>query len=87
MNSRIRVLQEQLVCLYPAAFSRPPPKHNKGKLSTKGLGRTAPDPTQQISLPNGTIVPLGKGKNTGISDTSLQYNECECRGCRSGGRV
>ncbi|XP_060772355.1 poly [ADP-ribose] polymerase 1 [Neoarius graeffei] len=46
----------------------------KGKHSVKGLGRTAPDPGATVSL-NGVDVPLGKGINTNIDDTSLLYNE------------
>uniref|UniRef100_A0A672QQN9 Poly [ADP-ribose] polymerase n=1 Tax=Sinocyclocheilus grahami TaxID=75366 RepID=A0A672QQN9_SINGR len=46
----------------------------KGKHSVKGLGRTAPDPRAAVSL-NGVDVPLGKGINTNIEDTSLLYNE------------
>uniref|UniRef100_A0A671N0C0 Poly [ADP-ribose] polymerase n=1 Tax=Sinocyclocheilus anshuiensis TaxID=1608454 RepID=A0A671N0C0_9TELE len=40
----------------------------------EGLGRTAPDPRAAVSL-NGVDVPLGKGINTNIEDTSLLYNE------------
>ncbi|KAK2864320.1 hypothetical protein Q7C36_003474 [Tachysurus vachellii] len=46
----------------------------KGKHSVKGLGRTAPDPSATVSF-NGVDVPLGKGANTNIDDTSLLYNE------------
>ncbi|XP_067274128.1 poly [ADP-ribose] polymerase 1 [Pseudorasbora parva] len=46
----------------------------KGKHSVKGLGRTAPDPRATVSL-NGVDIPLGKGINTNIDDTSLLYNE------------
>uniref|UniRef100_A0A6P8QEZ4 Poly [ADP-ribose] polymerase n=1 Tax=Geotrypetes seraphini TaxID=260995 RepID=A0A6P8QEZ4_GEOSA len=46
----------------------------KGKHSVKGLGRTAPDPAASITL-NGVEVPLGKGVDTCISNTSLLYNE------------
>uniref|UniRef100_A0A3B5L854 Poly [ADP-ribose] polymerase n=1 Tax=Xiphophorus couchianus TaxID=32473 RepID=A0A3B5L854_9TELE len=46
----------------------------KGKHSVKGLGRTAPDPNASTTL-NGVQVPLGKGVNTNIDDTSLLYNE------------
>ncbi|XP_043962517.1 poly [ADP-ribose] polymerase 1 [Gambusia affinis] len=46
----------------------------KGKHSVKGLGRTAPDPNASATL-NGVQVPLGKGVNTNIDDTSLLYNE------------
>ncbi|KAM9435896.1 poly [ADP-ribose] polymerase 1 [Clarias gariepinus] len=46
----------------------------KGKHSVKGLGKTAPEPSATVSL-NGVDVPLGKGVNTNIDDTSLLYNE------------
>lgn len=46
----------------------------KGKHSVKGVGRTAPDPNATVSL-EGVQVPLGKGANTNIEDTSLLYNE------------
>lgn len=39
-----------------------------------GLGRTAPDPSATVTL-EGVQVPLGKGVNTNIDDTSLLYNE------------
>lgn len=39
-----------------------------------GLGRTAPDPGATVSF-KGVDVPLGKGANTNIDDTSLLYNE------------
>ncbi|KAJ8270512.1 hypothetical protein GJAV_G00115780 [Gymnothorax javanicus] len=46
----------------------------KGKQSVKGLGRTAPDPNATVTL-DGVQVPLGKGMNTNVEDTSLLYNE------------
>uniref|UniRef100_A0A3Q3ILG7 Poly [ADP-ribose] polymerase n=1 Tax=Monopterus albus TaxID=43700 RepID=A0A3Q3ILG7_MONAL len=46
----------------------------KGTHSVKGLGRTAPDPSAIVTL-DGVQVPLGKGVNTNIDDTSLLYNE------------
>jgi len=46
-----------------------------GKQSCKGLGRTAPDPSQDLTLKDGTIVPLGNGVESGAKDTSLLYNE------------
>ncbi|XP_036406420.1 poly [ADP-ribose] polymerase 1 isoform X2 [Megalops cyprinoides] len=46
----------------------------KGKHSVKGLGRTAPDPSATVML-DGVQVPLGRGTNTNIDDTSLLYNE------------
>lgn len=39
-----------------------------------GVGRTAPDPGATATL-DGVQVPLGKGSNTNIDDTSLLYNE------------
>ncbi|XP_061610330.1 poly [ADP-ribose] polymerase 1 [Phyllopteryx taeniolatus] len=46
----------------------------KGKHSVKGLGRTAPQSSATTTL-DGVEVPLGKGANTDIDDTSLLYNE------------
>ncbi|CAL0316465.1 unnamed protein product [Lupinus luteus] len=47
----------------------------KGKLSTKGVGGTAPDFLEAQALEDGLIVPLGKPKsNSGIKG-SLLYNE------------
>ncbi|XP_061668275.1 poly [ADP-ribose] polymerase 1 [Syngnathoides biaculeatus] len=46
----------------------------KGKHSVKGLGRTAPESSATTTL-DGVEVPLGKGANTNIDDTSLLYNE------------
>ena len=40
-----------------------------------GCGRTGPDPTADITLEDGTIVPVGKGTNTSVANTSLLYNE------------
>ncbi|XP_064103766.1 poly [ADP-ribose] polymerase 1-like [Macrobrachium nipponense] len=47
----------------------------KGKHSTKGVGRTHPDPSETIKLEDGVEVPLGKGVNADVSRTSLLYNE------------
>lgn len=46
-----------------------------GCLSTLGLGRTAPDPAGAEIILDGVKVPKGISKDSGISDTSLQYNE------------
>ncbi|XP_051881055.1 poly [ADP-ribose] polymerase 1 isoform X2 [Pristis pectinata] len=46
----------------------------KGKHSVKGVGKTAPDPSATIKL-DGVEVPLGKGVQTSVSDSSLLYNE------------
>lgn len=39
-----------------------------------GLGSTAPDPSATVSL-DGIDVPLGNGMPSGVSNTSLLYNE------------
>ncbi|PRP83966.1 hypothetical protein PROFUN_08650 [Planoprotostelium fungivorum] len=43
--------------------------------SCMGVGQYTPDPTDQEELDDGTIVPCGKPKHTGIHDTALLYNE------------
>ena len=50
----------------------------KGRHSTKGLGRTYPDPSQALTLPDGVVVPLGKpitSAQAGSRALSLMYNE------------
>ena len=46
-----------------------------GKLSTKGMGTTHPDPKEQVVLEDGCIVPLGNGIDSGVTQSSLLYNE------------
>lgn len=46
-----------------------------GKHSTKGLGRTAPDPAGQLVTDSGVVVPKGRGQPSTVTDTSLLYNE------------
>ena len=46
-----------------------------GKNSTKGIGRTAPDPKNEVKTKDGVIIPMGPGKPTGIPGAHLQYNE------------
>ena len=46
-----------------------------GKLSVKGLGKTAPDPAAATQTASGAAVPLGPPAPTGVDDTSLLYNE------------
>ncbi|XP_031566693.1 poly [ADP-ribose] polymerase 1-like [Actinia tenebrosa] len=58
--------------LKAANFVTKPPK---GKHSVKGLGRTAPDCKGHNVLEDGTIVPMGKGVESNVKDTSLLYNE------------
>ena len=46
-----------------------------GKNSTKGVGRTFPDPKNQIKLDDGAIIPMGPGISENIPGSHLQYNE------------
>ncbi|PIA61333.1 hypothetical protein AQUCO_00300703v1 [Aquilegia coerulea] len=47
----------------------------KGKLSTKGVGSTAPDSSEFKALEDGVVVPLGKPKEQPGRKGSLLYNE------------
>ncbi|KAL2323662.1 hypothetical protein Fmac_028041 [Flemingia macrophylla] len=47
----------------------------EGKLSTKGLGGTAPDPSKARELEDGLVVPLGKPKKESSIKGDLLYNE------------
>ena len=47
----------------------------KGKHSTKGLGRQAPNMKQKHQMSSGAVVPLGKPKDTNVKDGWLRYNE------------
>ncbi|XP_073525701.1 uncharacterized protein [Phyllobates terribilis] len=47
----------------------------KGKLSTKGVGRTAPDASEGEVMKDGVIVPNGKAKEQKGRQGSLLYNE------------
>ncbi|KAF7804866.1 poly [ADP-ribose] polymerase 2 isoform X2 [Senna tora] len=47
----------------------------EGKLSTKGVGGTAPDMSEAQALENGLIVPLGKPKKLADIKGHLLYNE------------
>ncbi len=46
-----------------------------GCLSTKGVGRTHPDPTGTLALPDGVKIPMGKGVDSNVAGGSLLYNE------------
>ncbi|XP_043217135.1 poly [ADP-ribose] polymerase 1-like [Amphibalanus amphitrite] len=46
-----------------------------GKHSTKGLGKTHPDPKESHLLETKVEIPLGKPTKSTASDTSLLYNE------------
>jgi len=43
--------------------------------SVKGLGQTAPDPSESVTLPDGVEVPLGKPVKTKVKQADLLYNE------------
>ncbi|CAL4976394.1 unnamed protein product [Urochloa decumbens] len=47
----------------------------KGKLSTKGVGQTAPDLSESKTTKDGVVVPLGKPKQEPSKRGSLLYNE------------
>ncbi|RVW54624.1 Poly [ADP-ribose] polymerase 2-A [Vitis vinifera] len=47
----------------------------EGKLSTKGIGATAPDPSEAQAFENGIVVPLGKPKLRSDPKGDLLYNE------------
>ncbi|XP_028781910.1 poly [ADP-ribose] polymerase 2-like isoform X1 [Neltuma alba] len=47
----------------------------EGKLSTKGVGETAPDMSEAQALEDGLIVPLGKPKKRAGMKGDLLYNE------------
>lgn len=46
-----------------------------GKHSTKGLGRTAPDPEGLKTRDDGVAVPMGKALPSVVSNSALLYNE------------
>lgn len=53
----------------------------KNKHSTKGLGRTEPDPKASVLRKDGVEVPVGKGIPTDSKDVSLLYNEYPFLSC------
>lgn len=46
-----------------------------GKLSTKGVGKTAPDLSEARTLEDGVVVPMGRPKEQPGPKDSLLYNE------------
>lgn len=46
-----------------------------GKHSVKGIGKTCPDPTQTVKLPDGTFIPVGVPKMADNHSGALLYNE------------
>lgn len=48
----------------------------KGKHSTKGLGKTHPDPSEYfVDETTGVTIPMGKSVRSGHKNSSLLYNE------------
>ena len=45
------------------------------KIIPLGLGRTHPDPKGDLTLPDGVVIPKGKGCDSGVTGSSLLYNE------------
>lgn len=45
-----------------------------GKHSTKGVGRTAPNPDNAVKLDDGVVIPMGPGEPSALA-CSLLYNE------------
>jgi len=60
---------------YELTSSKYVEKLPKGKHSTKGLGRTAPDPSGNYTTKEGVVIPMGPGNSTSVNNTSLLYNE------------
>ena len=46
-----------------------------GKHSTKGIGRTTPNPEGDFVMNTGAVMPMGKGTSSSTTYTSLLYNE------------
>jgi len=53
----------------------------QNKHSTKGLGKTQPDPKASVLQKDGVEVPVGKGVTTDRKDVSLLYNEYPFLSC------
>ncbi|KAI9324923.1 poly polymerase catalytic domain-containing protein [Obelidium mucronatum] len=51
---------------------------SKKKHSTWGMGRTKPNPDEYVTLPDGVVVPCGKGVRKTDGPESLEYNEFIC---------
>lgn len=47
----------------------------RDKHSTKGIGRTMPDPKESHVTDDGVEIPMGRGIDSGVPNTSLLYNE------------
>ena len=50
-------------------------KKDVSNIFSKGLGRTHPDPNEAFKLEDDVELPMGKGVDSGLSYTSLLYNE------------
>ncbi|KAF9608108.1 hypothetical protein IFM89_006035 [Coptis chinensis] len=61
------------VCeLKKASYMDKPPR---GKHSTKGLGKTIPQPSEYVKWRDDVVVPCGKPVSSGVMASELQYNE------------
>ncbi|KAL5712187.1 NAD(+) ADP-ribosyltransferase [Ranunculus cassubicifolius] len=58
--------------LKKATYMEKPPK---GKHSTKGLGKTIPQPSEYVKWKDEVVVPSGKPVPSNIKSTELMYNE------------
>jgi len=61
--------------MYEVGHSEYMDEPRKGFQSTKGFGRTHPDPKASEFLPNGCEIPLGKPETLSTLATSLLYDE------------
>lgn len=66
-----------VLCRYELGQAEYITKLPKGKHSTKGFGKTEPDPNKVHMTLDAVKVPYGKGVNAKLGDreTALQYNE------------
>ena len=72
---RLELDHFSFICRYKLTHSEYVTKLPGGKHSTMGQGRTAPDPKGYRTTESGMVIPMGKGTDSGISYTSLLYNE------------
>jgi poly [ADP-ribose] polymerase len=62
-------------CRYERKLAHYVQKLPKDKHSTKGLGRTEPDPKGSVIRKDGVEIPAGKGVSLDRNDVALLYNE------------
>ncbi|ORY32440.1 PARP-domain-containing protein [Rhizoclosmatium globosum] len=64
--------------LYQSSYHADEEMRKNKKHSTWGKGRTKPDPSGSVTLPNGVVVPCGKGVRESNPNCALEYNEFIC---------